>query len=223
MRYTQKAVGVRRRRIWAVAGGAALGLGFSTLAVPASAVELDSNGFALITVEGTPGATELWIEVEDPALSAAETFISVDDRPVTVIDTALGAAAIVKAGAEDLRVAIAVSINADPDIAFTAVDAEGTRLYSEHYRTAMTASRPGGTQPGTPASEASPTQPPAGAAPSDAPSPTAPAAGEQAGEVKTQGDLASTGAQVLGLLLAGVAALSIGLIVVATIRRKAQA
>ena len=132
----------------AVVTGTLLGIGLCATATPASAVELDPNGFAVIIVQGTPGATELWIEVEDPAVSAAETFISVDDEPVSVVDTALGAAAIIKAGSEDLRVTVGISIDADPDIAFTAVNAEGRQLFSEHYRTAMTASRPVNTQIG---------------------------------------------------------------------------
>jgi hypothetical protein len=91
---------------------------------------------------GTPGAEQLWIEVEDPALSAGNAAITVDGQPVTTVDTALGVAAVVTPATKDNHVTIGVSVAADPDIAFTAVNAAGTALYTEHYRTGMTAARP---------------------------------------------------------------------------------
>lgn len=228
----QNAGGIRRRRICAVVTGTLLGIGLCVTATPALAVELDSNGFAVKTVKGTPGATELWIEVEDPAISAAETFISVNDEPVSVVDTALGAAAIIKAGSEDLRVAVGISIDADPDIAFTAMNAEGRQLFSEHYRTAMTASRPVNTPTAAPTPVPAPiTDPSVDPAPSAAPSAAVPAdlstaaplADQQAGDVQTQSSLGDTGARIVGPLLAGLAALAAGVIGVAFARKKARA
>lgn len=214
----QNAGGVCRRRICAVVTGTLLGIGLCATATPALAVELDSNGFAVKTVKSTPGATELWIEVEDPAVSAAETFISVNDEPVSVVDTALGAAAIIKAGSQDLRVAVGISIDANPDLAFTALDAEGRQLFSEHHRTAMTAARPVDTPTAAPTPDPSPTTDP-----SVDPAPSAAPSDQQAGNVQTQSSLGDTGARIVGPLLAGLAALAAGVIGVAFARKKARA
>jgi hypothetical protein len=71
-------------------------------------MELDSYGYAKVVIKGTPGAEQLWIEVEDPALSAANTAITVNGQPALTVNTALGAAAIVRPGTEDVEVTIGV-------------------------------------------------------------------------------------------------------------------
>jgi hypothetical protein len=193
----------------------ALGLSLSALSVPASAMELDSYGYAKVVIKGTPGAEQLWIEVEDPALSAANTAITVNGQPALTVNTALGAAAIVRPGTEDVEVTIGVSIEADPDIAFTAVNASGTVLYTEHYRTGMTASRPRSTATTAPTPAVTATVAPA----SNTVVP-APTDGAAAGEIKVQGSLADTGAMLGVLVPVGLAILLLGLVVVVAIRKK---
>jgi hypothetical protein len=198
--------------------GILLGLGLSALSVPASAVELDSDGYAKVLIKGVQGAEQLWIEVEDPGLSAVNTAITVDGQPVPAIDTALGAAAIVRPGTEDVEVTIGVSVAADPDIAFTTLGAAGAVLYTEHYRASMSVARPRSTETTSPTPVVTATVAPASSA-------VVPIAASEpaAGEVKTQGILADTGA-ILGVLVpVGVAIVLLGLVIVAAIRKKVQA
>lgn len=200
----------------------ALGLSFSAIALPASAVELDSDGYARILIEGTPGAEQLWIEVEDPALSAGNTAITVDGQPVTTVDTALGVAAVVTPATKDNHVTIGVSVAADPDIAFTAVNAAGMALYTEHYRTGMTAARPQSSQ--SPAPTPTPTPTPAVTATvAPASSTVVPASSGTPEAVTPQGELADTGAMLGILIPVGLAVLALGLGLVLAARKKAQA
>jgi hypothetical protein len=215
----RNAAGVRRRsRSLTITAGMALGLSFSAIALPASAVELDSDGYARILIEGTPGAEQLWIEVEDPALSAGNTAITVDGQPVTTVDTALGVAAVVTPATKDNHVTIGVSVAADPDIAFTAVNAAGMALYTEHYRTGMTAARPQSSQSPAP----TPT-PAVTATVAPASSTVVPASSGTPEAVTPQGELADTGAMLGILIPVGLAVLALGLGLVLAARKKAQA
>lgn len=197
--------------------GILLGLGLSALSVPASAVELDSDGYAKVVIKGVQGADQLWIEVEDPALSAGNTAITVDGQLVPTVDTALGAAAIVRLGTADTEVTIGVSVAADPDIAFTTLSASGAVLYTEHYRTSMSVARPPSTETAAPTPTVTATVAPAA-------NTVVPIASEPAaGEVKTQGILADTGAILGALIPVGIAIVLLGLVIVVGMRKKVQA
>lgn len=225
MKVFNAAAGIRlRSRSLTKMAGVALGVSLSVIGVPASAVELDSDGYARTIVDGTPGAVELWIEVEDPVLSADNTRITVDGNLVTTINTPFGAAAIVKDATKDVEIIIGVSVAADPDIAFTAVNAAGASLYEEHYRTGMTASRPRETTAPTPGSPVTPAPVvTATVAPMSVEPVKAPGSAERASDSRSDGILADTGA-MLGLLIpVGLALLALGIIAVAAARRKARA
>lgn len=218
MKILRATAGARRRRLGLTStAGILLGLGLSALSVPASAVELDSDGYAKVLIKGVQGGEQLWIEVEDPGLSAGDTAITVDGQPVSTVDTALGAAAIVRPGTEDVEVTIGLSVAANPDIAFTTLDAAGAVLYTEHYRTSMSVARPRNTETTTPTPAVTATVAPAA-------NTVVPIASEPpAGGVKTQGILANTGAILGALVPVGIAIVLLGLVIVVAMRKKVQA
>lgn len=95
---------------------------------------MGTDGYARFTVTPESGATQVWIEVEDPSLSAPEVVVLVDGATQTVANTALGTIAIVPATGSSRTFAVALTTDATPDIAVTIIDGAGTILYSTVYQ-----------------------------------------------------------------------------------------
>jgi len=91
---------------------------------------IGSDGFARFDVTPEAGATQVWIEVEDPSISAANVVVRVDGVNQTVTTTALGAIAIVPASSATRSFAVALTTAASPDIAVTIIDGVGNILWS---------------------------------------------------------------------------------------------
>lgn len=89
-----------------------------------------SDGFASFDVTPETGATQVWIEVEDPSITAADVVVRVDGTTQTVTNTALGAIAIVPASTSTRSFGVALTTAGSPDIAVTIIDGVGNILWS---------------------------------------------------------------------------------------------
>lgn len=180
------------------------------MGVPGTAAAADADGFVHFTVPAHATAAELWVEVESPALGAADVVIEVDGTEHTPVDTPIGVTLVVPASGSAQDVAVAIRRASDPDIALTVIDADGTILHSQHER--VSSADPGG---GTPTPD-----PSASATPAPSASATAgPTTGSPAGGGDEGGALATTGtdAGVAGwaALVAAVMAIALGVALVA--------
>jgi hypothetical protein len=107
----------------------------STAALAASGpLTVGSDGFARFDLTPEAGATQVWVEVEDPSVSAANVVVRVDGVDQTVTTTALGAIAVVPATAGTRSFAVALTGPASPDIAVTIIDGVGNILWSTSYQ-----------------------------------------------------------------------------------------
>lgn len=126
---------ILRRAIIALALACALVAAGSTAAFAASGpLTVGTDGYARFTVTPEAGAAQVWIEVEDPSISAPEVVVLVDGAAQTVTNTALGTIAIVPATGSTRTFAVALTTGATPDIAVTIIDGLGNILYSTVYQ-----------------------------------------------------------------------------------------
>jgi hypothetical protein len=118
----------------------------SSAALPAQAapgpIAVGTDGVAYFEVTPEAGATEVWIEVEDPSINAADVVVRLGGANQLVTDTALGAIAVVAASAGTQSFAVALTTEATPDIAVTIIDGTGTVLSSRSYQLALEDYRP---------------------------------------------------------------------------------
>lgn len=148
------------------AGAMALALSVMWLAPPGTAraldVETETGGRALVAVPATAGATELWIDVEHPALTAEEMVVRIDGVEVELSTTPFGASAVVEHDGTESMVSVGLTVAADPDIAITLADADGRVLFADHARLALPAMTedPDPTEPPTDDPTTTPSQPP---------------------------------------------------------------
>jgi hypothetical protein len=151
-----------RRRASILAAFAIVTAALLLPASPAVALdsEVDSKGFAWLSVPSVADASRLWVEVEAPALTAENTVLMIDGSEVALRSTALGAGVILPYGGNGIELAVGLAVTASPDVALTVLDADGGVLFSDHSRIALTpvlpdpptdpgASTPGGGDPGT--------------------------------------------------------------------------
>lgn len=161
-----------RRSGW-IGAAAALGLLLMWLSPPGTARALDvvvgGDGYAVFTVAATPGATQLWLDVEAPELAAADVVVQIAGEAVTLLDTPFGAGVVLGHDGAAITVVVGLRVDADPDLSVALADAEGRILLTDSARVALQAVT-GDMIPSPP-----PTTPPATTPPADdTPAPTAP-------------------------------------------------
>lgn len=114
----------------------------SSTALPALAapgpIAVGTDGFARFDVFPEAGAAQVWIEVEDPTIDAADVVVRLGAANQTVTDTALGSIVIVPASSGIQSFGVALTTSSNPDIAVTVIDASGTIISSATYRVTLT-------------------------------------------------------------------------------------
>lgn len=184
-------------------------------AAPAMALdsEVDGTGFARLAVPDVADASELWVEVEAPTLTAANTVLMVNGVEFALRSTALGAGAILPYTGASVELAVGVAATASPDVAITVLDVDGAVLFSDHSRIALTPMRSdAATPPGGPG----PVVTPPGSTTGGDPSATAIKSADRTGA------LSDTGSDVFVYLTLAMLAVALGAVGVFAARKKVQ-
>ncbi|MEO6827446.1 MAG: hypothetical protein ABI255_12820 [Microbacteriaceae bacterium] len=191
-------------------------------AAPATALdsEVDANGFAWVIVPSVVDASELWVEVEAPTLTAENTMLMVDGTETALRSTALGAGAIIPYNGKSIRVAVGVAVTASPDVAITLLDGSGAALFSDHSRIALTPTLTPSPSPSPGNGAVAPGgSGPAGVGPGSTPGGDPSRAGKRVNE--RGGVLSDTGTDVVGYLVLAILAVALGAAGIAAGRRRA--
>lgn len=153
-----------------------LGIFLLLLTTPrATALETrtDAGGHVSVEVPATPGAAQLWLDVEAPGLTPDDVSLQLDGGAVALRATPLGVGAIHVHAGTAATLTLGLRVDADVDVAITLVDAQGRILFSDGARlelTAVTGPDPSPTptspEPTPPTAEPTPSSPEPSATPS---------------------------------------------------------
>jgi len=114
----------------------------------ASAPAFEASDTAVIDIPAKAGATEIWIDVEHPALDTGNTSVVLAGASLPVGSTPFGVTAIAAADGAATSVSVSTAVDSSPDVAITIVDTDNAVLYEDHVRVQLTVD--GSTPPPTP-------------------------------------------------------------------------
>jgi hypothetical protein len=125
---------IRRGALALAVTGLLLTSGASTAMAASGPLAIGTDGFARFDVTPESGATQVWIEVEEPSITPADVVIRLNGTSQTVTATALGVISIAPASSSTQSFAVALTLGATPDIAVTIIDGTGAILSSTSYQ-----------------------------------------------------------------------------------------